>query len=202
MTGRLIVFEGADGLGKSTQARRLADRLGARLTHQLGGTRIGAAIREILLNPHNSELDDLAEAMLVVADKAQHVAEIVVPALARGETVISDRFSASALGYQGYGRGIDLLMLEAIIGFATHRIEPDLTVLLDTDAESALAPGAEPTDRIEAADASFHRRVRQGFRKLASLNPHAWVVISAEGTVEQVGERVDLAVDAWFDGRQ
>ena len=131
MSGRLIVFEGADASGKSTQARRLAERLGADLTFQFGATAIGAAIRSILLDPAHSELDDRAEALLVIADKAQHVAEIVGPALERGETVVSDRFTASTSAYQGYGRGLDLAGLDAMMRFATHGLEPDLTVLLD-----------------------------------------------------------------------
>ena len=124
MTGRLIVFEGADASGKSTQARRLASRLGAELTFQFGATEIGSAIRSILLDPAHAALDDRAEALLVIADKAQHVAEIVGPALERGETIVSDRYTASSTAYQGYGRGLDLDQLDAMMRFATHGIEP------------------------------------------------------------------------------
>ena len=111
MSGRLIAFEGADASGKSTQARRLGERLGLPVTFQFGATDIGGAIRSIVLDPTNDRLDDRAEALLIIADKAQHVAEIVGPALAIGDTIISDRFTASTLAYQGYGRGLDLSLI-------------------------------------------------------------------------------------------
>ena len=152
MTGLLIAFEGADASGKSTQARRLGARLGVEVTFQHGATDIGAAIRSIVLDPTNHILDDRAEALLIVADKAQHVAEIISPALAAGDTIISDRFTASTLAYQGYGRGLDLDLLRATMDFATHGIEPDLTVLLDVDIEVARQRLGDQIDRIEGAE--------------------------------------------------
>ena len=198
MSGRLIVFEGADASGKSTQARRLAERLGADLTFQFGATAIGAAIRSILLDPVHSELDDRAEALLVIADKAQHVAEIVGPALERGETVVSDRFTASTSAYQGYGRGLDLAGLDAMMRFATHGIEPDLTVLLDVPWSVARIRLGDQMDRIEGAGADFHTRVRDGYLAMAAADPGRWVVVDADGTVDEIAERVDAAVDAWL----
>jgi len=198
MSGRLIVFEGADASGKSTQARRLAERLGAGLTFQFGATAIGAAIRSILLDPAHSELDDRAEALLVIADKAQHVAEIVGPALERGETVVSDRFTASTSAYQGYGRGLDLAGLDAMMRFATHGIEPDLTVLLDVPWSVARIRLGDQMDRIEGAGADFHTRVRDGYLAMAAADPGRWVVVDADGTVDEIAERVDAAVDDWL----
>jgi len=202
VTGLLIAFEGADASGKSTQARRLGTRLGVEVTFQHGATDIGAAIRSIVLDPTNHILDDRAEALLIVADKAQHVAEIISPALAAGDTIISDRFTASTLAYQGYGRGLDLDLLRATMDFATHGIEPDLTVLLDVDVEVARRRLGDQMDRIEGAGAEFHRRVREGYLELAAADPGRWIVVDAGGTVDEVGARVDEAVDAWFDQRR
>ncbi len=198
MTGRLIAFEGADASGKSTQARRLGRRLGFDVTFQHGATDVGGAIRSIVLDLANEHLDDRAEALLIIADKAQHVAEIVGPALAAGDTIISDRFTASTLAYQGYGRGLDLDVLRATMDFATHGIEPDLTVLLDVDLEVAKARLGDQMDRIEGAGAEFHQRVRNGYLELASANSDGWVVVDAGGTVDEVAARVDAAVDAWL----
>jgi len=200
VTARLIAFEGADASGKSTQARRLALRIGATLTFQFGATEIGGAIRSILLDPAHHALDDRAEALLVVADKAQHVAEVVRPALARGETVVSDRFTSSSMAYQGYGRGLDIDVLDQMMEFATHGLRPDLTVLLDVDLEVARARLGDEIDRIEGAGAEFHQRVRAGYLEMAAADPDAWLVIDAGGTVDEVAVRVDAAVDRWMDG--
>lgn len=144
MTGRLIALEGADAAGKSTQARLLADSLGAVATFQFGATPVGAAVREILLDPNYDTFDARAEALLIIADKAQHVAEIVGPALEEGRDVVSDRFTASTVAYQGYGRGLDVAMLRSIMDFATGGIESDLTVLLDVHPDVALSRLGEP----------------------------------------------------------
>ena len=202
MTGRLIVFEGADASGKSTQARRLAMRLGAELTFQFGATAIGGAIRSILLDPAHTDLDDRAEALLVIADKAQHVAEIVGPALDRGETVVSDRYTASTSAYQGYGRGLDLEELSSMMRFATHGIEPDLTVMLDVPWSVARARLGEQMDRIEGAGAEFHGRVRDGYLEMAAADPERWLVVDADGSVDEVAARVDDAVGAWLAARR
>ncbi len=198
MTGRLSAFEGADASGKSTQAHRLAARLGVELTFQFGATEIGSAIRSILLDPAHDMLDDRAEALLVIADKAQHVAEVVAPALARGETVITDRFTASTTAYQGFGRGLDRDELTRMMHWATNGVEPDLTVLLDVNLDVARQRLGDEVDRIEGAGAEFHTKVRQGYLEMAAADPDRWVVVGADGTVEDVAARVDAAVDGWL----
>lgn len=202
MIGRLIAFEGADASGKSTQARRLAERLGVELTFQFGATEIGGAIRSILLDPSHEMLDDRAEALLVMADKAQHVAEIVAPALSRGEMIITDRFTASTTAYQGYGRGLDRDELIQMMQWATHGLEPDLTVLLDVDLQVARQRLGGEIDRIEGAGAAFHTRVREGYLEMAAADPDRWVVVDAGGAVDDVAARVDAAVDVWLEANR
>ena len=199
MTGRLIALEGADASGKSTQARKLAEALGAQATFQFGATKVGAAIRRILLDPANAALDDRAEALLIIADKAQHVSEIVRPALVNGRDVVSDRFTASALAYQGYGRGLSLTALDEIMRFATGGIQADLTVLLDLDTDAAMARLGSDVDRIEGAGREFHGRVRNGYLQMAAIDPSRWVVIDAAGSIDEVGDRVLAAVRAWIE---
>ncbi len=190
MTGRLIALEGADAAGKSTQARLLAEALGAVATFQFGATGVGAAVRQILLDPTQDALDDRAEALLIIADKAQHVAEIVGPALRAGRVVVSDRFTASTIAYQGYGRGLDVAVLRSVMDFATEGIEPDLTVLLDIDPKMARRRLGPTFDRIEGADRAFHERVRRGYLELAAADPDHWVVVNGAAPVEEVAARV------------
>lgn len=198
MRGRLIVFEGIDGSGKSTQVRRLAQRLNADVTFQFGATEVGRAVRSILLDPTNSRLDDRTEALLIVADKAQHVSEIVRPALENGRAVISDRYCASTLAYQGHGRGLDLELLIKMLQFATQGLEPDLTVLLDMDVTAALERLGDQRDRIEDTPTDFFHRVRDGYRELAAQHLDSWVVVDADGTIDEVTARVDSMVDGWL----
>ncbi len=197
MSGHLISFEGADASGKSTQAMMFAASIGADFTFQFGATRIGSAIRDIVLDNAHQELDDRTEALLIIADKAQHVSELVGPALAAGRTVVSDRFTASTLAYQGYGRGLDLGLLRSMMDFATRGIRPDLTVLLDVDIEVARIRLGDDTDRIERAGADFHQRVRDGYLDLATADPAHWLVIDAAATVEEVADRVADGYREW-----
>ena len=198
MSGRLIALEGADASGKSTQARRLAEALGAVSTFQFGATAIGAAVRNILLDPANIALDDRAEALLIIADKAQHVAEIVNPALRSGRDVVTDRFTASTVAYQGFGRGLDAGRLREMMRFATGGLEPDLTVLLDIDTDVALARLGTAVDRIEASGREFHERVRRGYLQLAASQPLSWLVVDGSGSIDKVGDRVLSAVQGWL----
>ncbi len=195
MTGRFIVFEGGEGSGKSTQAARLARRLAAVLTHEPGGTDVGARIRAIVLDPAvGSALDVRSEALLMVADRAQHVSEVIRPALARGVDVVSDRFSGSTLAYQGYARGLDVDELAGLSKWASAGLEPDVVILLDVPVEVAAARMTGDRDRMEAAGDDFHRRVADGYRALAAADPERWRVVDGSGTVEDVEARVAKAV--------
>ena len=190
MTGRLIAVEGVDASGKSTQAKMLAESLGAEFTFQFGATGVGEVIRGVLLDPVNDSLDDRTEALLIIADKAQHVAELVGPALRSGRDVVSDRFTASTLAYQGYGRGLDLAELQTMMRFATGGVEPDLNLLLDIPTELASGRLGSSVDRFEGAGRDFLDRVRYGYLAMAEADPARWTVVDADGPVDEVSARV------------
>ncbi len=197
MTGRFVVFEGGEGSGKSTQAALLAERLGAVLTREPGGTEVGVRLREVVLGDGVAGLGPRTEALLMAADRAQHVVEVVQPALEAGRDVVSDRFSGSTLAYQGYGRGLDLDELTWLSRWAAEGLDPDLVVLLDVDQEVAAARRCRPRDRMEAAGDFFHQRVVGGYRALAEAEPGRWVVVDGSGTVDEVAARVWAAYQAW-----
>ena len=197
MTGRFIAFEGGEASGKSTQAARLAERLGAVLTREPGGTDIGRALRALVLDPAAGTLDPRAEALLMLADRAQHVAEVVGPALARGADVVSDRFSGSTLAYQGYARGLDVGELSRLSAWASGALEPDLVILLDVAADVAVARLRRDLDRMEQAGDAFHRRVIEGYHTLAAGDPARWCVVDGSGTPDQVSARVVAAFEGW-----
>lgn len=193
--GRFIVFEGGEGTGKSTQAALLAARLGAVLTHEPGGTGLGAQIRALVLGRASGfAVDDRAEALLMAADRAQHVAEVIRPALARGADVVSDRFTGSTLAYQGYARGLPVGELAWLSSWASGGLEPDVVVLLDVPAAVAVARMKPEPDRMEAAGSNFHRRVVEGYRSLAAADPARWRVVDGSGTVSDVEALVLAAV--------
>lgn len=195
--GRLIALEGIDGCGKSTQAQRLAGRLEALLTFEPGATPLGGQLRGLLLDAGLPPLADRAEALMMAADRAQHVAEVVAPALERGTWVVTDRFSGSTLAYQGYGRGLDLAELARLVDWATAGLHPDLTVLIEVPtqvAEERLSSGRR--DRFEALGEAFHRRVADGFHRLAADDPDTWRVVDGTGSADDVSEAVWSAVRA------
>ena len=192
--GRLIAVEGVDASGKSTQARLLAESLGAVFTFQFGATDVGAVIRRLLLDPANDSVDDRTEALLIIADKAQHVAEVVAPALQSGRDVVTDRFTASTLAYQGYGRGLDLGELSMMLRFATGGLEPDLNLLLEIRPELSLLRLGSSMDRFEGAGRGFLDRVRAGYLAMAEADPARWAVVDASVGVDQVAARVLSAV--------
>ena len=182
--GRLLALEGIDGSGKSTQARALAAALGARLTHEPGATPLGATLRRLLLSPEAPPIALRTEALLMAADRAEHVAAVVAPALAAGEWVVSDRFSGSTLAYQGYGRGLDTAELARLVDWATAGLAPDLSILVDVPVDVAqrrLARSAP--DRLERLGPAFAQLVRQGFVALAAADPAHWVVV--DGTSDR-----------------
>lgn len=188
------MFEGGDGSGKSTQAERLASRLDAVLTREPGGTPIGDLIRSLVLDPAHSELADRTEALLMAAARAQHVEELIEPALSRGTHVVSDRYVASSLAYQGVGRGLGVDVIAEVNGFATAGLQPDLTVFLDADPVASRGRLGEELDRIEDAGAALGERVVETYRRLAAADPEGWAVIDANGTIDVVARRVDTAI--------
>ena len=199
--GRLIALEGGEASGKSTQARVLAASLGALLTREPGGTDIGRRIRAVVLAPDLGDLDGRAEALLMAADRAQHVAEVLEPALARGTDVVTDRFSGSSLAYQGFGRGLDIDEVRRLSAWAAGGLEPDLIVLLDVPLDIAARRRTAVDDRMEAEDAMFHSRVADGYRVLAAAEPDRWVVVDGTGPPDDVAERVSKVVAEHLDAR-
>jgi dTMP kinase len=191
---RFIVIEGGEASGKTTQARLLAEDLGAVLTREPGGTAVGEALRRLLLDPSLPAPVAKAEVLMLLAARAQHVAEVVEPALAQGRDVVCDRYSGSTLAYQGYGRGLDLAELRAFDGWATGHRVPDVVVLLDVSVEQGRSRRSAATDRIEAEGDEFLERVQAGFRRLAAADPLRWRVVDGCGKVEEVAERVREAV--------
>ncbi|HET8621179.1 MAG TPA: dTMP kinase [Acidimicrobiales bacterium] len=192
--GRFIVFEGGEASGKSTQSARLASRIGAVHTREPGGTAVGAALRSLLLDARTTGLDDRAEALLMAADRAQHVSEVVRPALASGRHVVSDRYIGSTLAYQGFGRGLAVSELRRLSAWAADDLWPDLIVLLDVPLDVGLGRlGSEP-DRLEAAGEEFHDRVTRGYRALAATDTDRWVVVDGTRSPEDVAEAVWQAV--------
>jgi dTMP kinase len=188
-----VAFEGGEACGKSTQAARLAARRGALLTREPGGTVLGERIRSLFLDPATGDVDGRAEALLVAAARAQHVSSVIAPALARGEDVVTDRFTGSSLAYQGFGRGLPVESVRALSTFATDGLVPDLTVLLRVDAAVAARRLGDDRDRLESAGDDFHERVARGYDALASTEP-GWVVVDGGGTVEEVEAAVWAAV--------
>jgi dTMP kinase len=194
MTPRFIAFEGGEACGKSTQAARLAARLGAVLTREPGGTPIGARLRAVLLDP-GTRLVDRAEALLMAADRAQHVAEVIRPELAAGRHVVTDRYAGSSLAYQGFGRGLPVDEVRRLSDWAASGLWPDLTVLLDVPLAAAAERqvGGRP-DRLEAAGDEFHERVAAGFRTLAAEDRDRWVVVDGTLGIDEVEAMIWTAV--------
>lgn len=193
--GRLIALEGIDGCGKSTQARTLADRLGALLTFEPGATELGTSLRSLLLDPALPAVNERAEALMMAADRAQHVAEVLDPALGVGRWVVTDRFSASTIAYQGYGRGMDGADLDRLVSWATGGLRPDLNVLIEVPVATAVARRAgERHDRFEELGSGFQQRVSDGFRQMAADDPDTWVVIDGDRPEATVADQVWTAV--------
>lgn len=206
MAGRFLVLEGIDGCGKSTQLKQLAQWLpvsglmpeGAtlHLTREPGGTPLGHALRELLLHPPEASAPSpTAELLLYAADRAQHVEQLIRPALDRGDWVLSDRFSGSTLAYQGHGRGLDASIIRDLERIATAGITPDLTLWLDLPiAVSLRRRQAQTADRIEAEGTAFLSRVAEGFRSLAA--ERGWAAVAADRTPDQVQQAIRAQVEA------
>jgi dTMP kinase len=189
--GRLIVFEGGEGSGKSTQAAILASRLDALLTREPGGTPTGERLRSLLLDLHEEPVTARTETLLMLSARAQHVAEVIEPALAAGRDVVCDRFAGSTIAYQGYGRGLDPEELGELSRWASNGIEADLVVLLDVsrDVGTDRRAGRGPADRMETEGPDFFERVAEGFRAQAAAD-RRWAVVDGSGTIEEVAELV------------
>jgi len=194
MTGLFIVFEGGDSVGKSTQVALLAaslEQAGVRYvqTFEPGATWLGERVRDLVLNPASGPICPPAEALLYVADKAQHIAEVVDPALADGAVVVSDRYTDSVIAYQGAGRKLAAADIEKLAAWATGGKRPDLTVLLDADPSDAVETIAAK-DRLEGAGLDLHRRARQGFLDLAARDPDHYLVLDARRSREDIAAAV------------
>lgn len=205
---RLITFEGGDGTGKSTQIRALENYLiqSGRLcltTCEPGGTGLGILIRKLLLEVGEYQIASGTELFLYLADRAQHVSEIILPALGAGKIVLCDRFTDSTLAYQGYGRGLDLKRLRQLNSIASGEAQPDLTFLLDCPVECGLARTARRSsekttsreDRFEREEIEFHEKVRAGFLEMAQAEPARFRVIDASGSIERVTADIRRIVD-------
>ncbi|MCL4446425.1 MAG: dTMP kinase [Actinobacteria bacterium] len=194
--GRLIAIEGIDGCGKSTQTALLAERIGAEATFEPGATELGASLRELLLQ-RSARISARSEALLMIADRAQHVEEVVRPALERGMWVVTDRFSASTLAYQGTGRGLQPSVLKELIDWATSGLWPDLVVLLDVPTSLARERlRGSRADRLELLGDGFQERVRRGFLAQAMNHPESWAVVDAARPAEVVASEVATIVQS------
>lgn len=204
MSALFVVFEGGDSVGKTTQVDLLGRWLEGRglvpvLTRQPGGTRIGAELRRLVLDPGHGDVAARTEALIYAADKAQHVREVIVPALERGEVVVSDRYVLSMIAYQGAGRGLDMGDIEHLGWWAVGGLRPDLTVLLDADPDEAVASIADK-DRLEQAGIELHRRARSYFLEQASVDPHHFLVLDARGTREDIASAIRERVGSMLTG--
>jgi dTMP kinase len=205
---RFITFEGGDGTGKSTQIRALENYLVGRahscvVTREPGGTALGNLIRKMLLDVGSHEIASSAELFLYLADRAQHVSKVILPAIKAGNMVLCDRFTDSTVAYQGYGRGIDLSLLRQLNDIADHGVRPDLTFLLDCPAHIGLARtarrqsamGQRQEDRFEREKIEFHNKVRAGFLEIARADPMRFRLVDATRSVEEVTLEIKKIID-------
>ena len=197
MMGQFVVFEGSEGIGKSTQAKALAERKGALYTCEPGGLEQSQAIRELVLGK-GSQISEFAEALLFTIDRSIHIDQLVRPRLKAGQNVVCDRFVGSFLAYQGYGRGLDLDWLKDLCARATKEIKPDLVILMLGDlSETGQISGYRKEgekDRIESENMEFHNQVRQGYKELLVENPDTWVEVDVSDSIEEVSSRIDAIV--------
>ena len=201
-----IVLEGPDGSGKSTQTRLLVESLRASgktvvQTREPGGTPAAEAIRNLVLSPEFTGLDSRTEALLFAGARAEHVANVILPALRRGEVVVCDRYIDSSIAYQGIGRDLGIDRIRDLSLWATGGVVPDLTIVLDMDAAVGLARVGHELDRLEQEPQGFHDRVRRAFVELALHAPERYRVVSAGGSIEEVSARINVAVEEFIAGR-
>jgi dTMP kinase len=207
---RFITFEGVDGSGKTTQLKALENHLVARgrsciSTREPGGTSLGRLIRQALLEDGKQPIVSPAELFLYLADRAQHVQEVILPALEKGKMVLCDRHTDSTLAYQGYGRGIELGLLRSLNDIASQGLKPDLTLLFDCPVEIGLsrtvqrqsqaASKQSREDRFEREKIEFHEKVRKGFLELAGAEPERFRIIDAARSAAEVGREIKKIID-------
>ena len=191
-----ITFEGGEGSGKSSQAEELRRWLSTQgipaiLTHEPGGTELGEKISDLVKWAQNTDISPMTELLLFNASRAQHVNDVIRPALKESKVVICDRFDDSTTAYQSYGRGLDLDMVKQVNNTATGGLRPNLTILLDISIEDGLArKSGEKLDRFEQEDIDFHRKVREGYLKMADEEPERWLVINAMQSREQISDSI------------
>ena len=189
-----IVFEGGDGAGKSTQCRSLLHRLRRRgypvvITREPGGTPVGESLRRLLKSSQN--MSNMSELLMFEAARAQLVEQVIRPALLVGETVICDRFTASSIAYQGYGRGLDLGLIHQLNGYATGELSPDLTIWLDLPVEVSMARREQSDgDTFDSAAPEFHEKVREGYSALSEQNPGRWLVLDATQSPRELARTI------------
>jgi len=207
-----ITFEGIEGTGKSTQIHNVKEYFESRgkevfLTLEPGGSRVGQELRKMLLHVENKDLTPITELFLYLADRAQHIAQVIRPKLEAGQVVLCDRFADSTIVYQGFGRGLDIETLKQLNEVAVDGLWPDLTVVLDIDPETGLKRAtqrnikdgkAEAEGRFEAEHISFHKRIREGYLTWAANNRDRIKVADASSTPDDVFERIKAIIDARF----
>ena len=194
MRGKFITFEGADGSGKTTQIeliKKYLEEQGKKvlLTREPGGSDLGNKIRDILLH-YDGEVDSLCELLLYMADRAQHVKKVILPALEEGKIVLCDRYIDSSVSYQGYARGLDIERIIKLNTIATDGLEPDLTIVFDVETQTAIERVGEIKDRLEQEGIEFHKKLRYGYLELAKRFPNRIKTVNANLSVEEVFEQV------------
>ncbi len=194
MSGLFITLEGPDGCGKTCQIPGMADYLRKQgvevlTTREPGGTPISEQVRDVIMSMRNKAMHPRTEILLFQSARAQHVEEIIRPALTAGKVVICDRFTDSTMAYQGYGHQTDLVFLRQLLDFTTGSLKPDLTLLLDVDVETGLKrrqAGGGEWNRLDDYDLAFHQRVRVGYHQLAEQEPDRWVTVDARQSKEDI----------------
>lgn len=207
--GFFITFEGPEGSGKSTQSKRIHEYMvqkgiDAVWTREPGGTPLCAQIRQIILSPDNAGMDDYTEVLLLAADRNEHIAGMIRPAIEAGRVVVCDRFADSTLAYQGYGRGISMDHLTYLHKIVTRGLAPDLTILVDVDVELGLSRvqtrgEVKGGDRIERQEIEFHQRLRKGYLELSSSYPERYVVLDGSKTRDDIFDGIVSVLKAGFE---